>query len=78
MTRPKIAPVLSALMQDLTRMASEPRKKSYPVPGDAQIARRATAELRALRAVAREARSLLPWDYSGSLGRALSRLGSSR
>jgi hypothetical protein len=70
----KTAPVLSALMQDLSRQANEPRKKSHPMPGDARVARMATAELRALVAVAREARRFRSWDYSGSLARALKRL----
>jgi hypothetical protein len=55
MRRTKIAPVLTALLQDLTRQANEPRKKSYPMPGDAQIARLATAELRAIVAAVRAA-----------------------
>lgn len=55
MGRKKIAPVLTALMQDLTEQAARPQRKSYPMPGDSRVARYASAELRALLAVARAA-----------------------
>jgi hypothetical protein len=68
MSRTKIAPVLSALLKDLARQANEPRKKSYPMPGDAGVARLATAEHRALVAVYRAVKDLPHADECREFG----------